>query len=104
MGGGCCRVEEGCHRMRCLRRGARASFLPGSGTRTRRKQVKNLAAAPSEHAPQSGWWLGGCPDPGAPSFPLQREGGRRDFEHAPLEPGEPSSVGTKEFSPALLSL
>ena len=23
--------EEGCHRLRCARRGARASFLPGSG-------------------------------------------------------------------------
>src|SRR6516162_4487837 len=37
--------EEGCHRLRCARRGARASFLPGSGTRTGRKQVNNLAAA-----------------------------------------------------------
>jgi hypothetical protein len=35
--------EEGCHRLRCARRGARASFLPGSGTRTRRKQVNSLA-------------------------------------------------------------
>ena len=32
-------------------RGARTSFLPGSGTRTRRKQVNNLATAASEHAP-----------------------------------------------------
>ena len=30
---------QGCHLMRCGGRGARASFLPGSGTRTRRKQV-----------------------------------------------------------------
>ena len=33
--------EEGCHRLRCGRRGTRASFLPGSGTQ--RKQVNNLA-------------------------------------------------------------
>src|SRR6516225_391860 len=26
--------EEGCHRLRCARRGARASFLPGSGITT----------------------------------------------------------------------
>src|SRR6266699_3618569 len=43
--------EEGCHRLRCGRRGARASFLPGSGTGTRRKQVNNLAIAASERAP-----------------------------------------------------
>src|SRR6266851_2554448 len=41
--------EEGCHRLRCARRGARASFLPGSGTRTRRKRVNNLATAAPEH-------------------------------------------------------
>src|SRR5258707_11160447 len=43
--------EEGCHRLRCGRRGSRASFLPGSGTRTRRKQVNNMATAASEHGP-----------------------------------------------------
>ena len=37
--------DEGCHRLRCGGRGARASFLPGPGTRTRRKQVNKLAAA-----------------------------------------------------------
>ena len=42
---------QGCHRLRCARRSVRASFLPGSGTRTRRKQVNNLAAAASEHMP-----------------------------------------------------
>src|ERR1051326_5757483 len=36
--------EEGRHRLRCARRGARAAFLPGSGTSGRRKQVNNLAA------------------------------------------------------------
>ena len=30
---------QGCHRLRHTRRGTRASFLPGSGGRTRRKQV-----------------------------------------------------------------
>jgi hypothetical protein len=33
------------HRLRCAWRGARASFLPGSGTRTRWKQVNNRATA-----------------------------------------------------------
>src|SRR5262249_58145210 len=42
--------QEGCHRLRCARGGARTSFLPGPGTRTRRKQVNNLATAASEHA------------------------------------------------------
>ena len=28
---GTCMGEEGCHRLRCGRRGARASFLPGAG-------------------------------------------------------------------------
>src|ERR1051326_3135398 len=31
--------KEGCHRLRCARRGARTPFLPGSGTRIRRKQI-----------------------------------------------------------------
>ena len=39
--------SKGCHRLRCGGRGARASFLPGSGTITRRKQVNNLATAAS---------------------------------------------------------
>jgi len=42
---------QGCHLLRCGGRGARASFLPGSGTRTQRKQVNTLATAASEHAP-----------------------------------------------------
>ena len=37
--------EKGRYHLRCTRRGARASFLPGSGTRTRRKQVGTLATA-----------------------------------------------------------
>ncbi len=32
---------QGCHLLRCGGRGARASILPGSGTRTRRKQVNS---------------------------------------------------------------
>ncbi len=43
-------AQKGCHCLRCARRGARASFLPGSGTRTCRKQVNNLATAASEDA------------------------------------------------------
>ena len=43
-------AKQGCHRLRCGRRGARASFLPGSGTRIRRKQVNNLVIAAPEHA------------------------------------------------------
>ena len=42
---------QGCHHLRCGGRGARASFLPSAGTRTRRKQVKTPAAAASQHAP-----------------------------------------------------
>ncbi len=42
---------QGCHHLRCGGRSARASFLPGSGTRTQRKQVNTLATAASEHAP-----------------------------------------------------
>ena len=45
------RGREGCHRLRCGGRGARASFLPGSGTRTRRKQVNTLATAASTVPP-----------------------------------------------------
>ena len=44
-------ARKGCHLLRCGGRSARASFLPGSGTRTRRKQVNTLATAASEHAP-----------------------------------------------------
>jgi hypothetical protein len=42
---------QGCHLSRCGGRGARASFLPGSGTRTRRKQVNTQATAASELVP-----------------------------------------------------
>src|SRR4051812_5464223 len=35
--------KKGCHRLQCARRGARASFLPGSGTR--RKVMKKKFAA-----------------------------------------------------------
>src|SRR5215470_8347482 len=34
--------QEGCRRLRCARRGPRASFLSGSGTGTRRQQINNL--------------------------------------------------------------
>ncbi len=51
--------EEGCHRLRCARRGARASFLSGSGTRPRRKQVNKLATAAYEetHSEIPLFWL-----------------------------------------------
>ena len=38
-------AKKGAIALRCTRRGARASFLPGSGTITRRKQANSVAAA-----------------------------------------------------------
>jgi hypothetical protein len=42
---------QGRPRLQGVGRGARDSFPPRSDTRTRRKQVNNLATAASEHAP-----------------------------------------------------
>ena len=50
-GGGHRVGAQGCRRLPCIGRGASDAFPPGSEPRSRRKQVSNLATAPSEHAP-----------------------------------------------------